>query len=277
MENAWQEPPEYRETGGYQLSLPPMQPVTKWLLIANLAIWLPMVVLYHAAPSVGVPLYRLLALEPELWAGWAPLVPVWQLVTYGFMHSPDSPMHLFGNLLWLYFFGTFLEGLIGSRSFVAHYVIALLLGAGVQLGLGLAAGDMRPTVGASGAVMAVVIAMALLRPHMRVIFLFVPVPLWALAAVKVFLDVFGALTGQGAVAHGVHLTGAVWALVAVRSGLIWRDPVAWLEARRKVTERRKEATDSERLDVLLARISKEGIGSLTHRERAFLKRMSKRG
>lgn len=95
------------------------------------------------------------------------------------------------------------------------------------------------------------------------------------------LDAFAALRQiEGGVASGVdnfaHLAGAGFGFFAARLGWIWVDPTEKLgeaiEARRVVSER----ADSAKLDDLLRRIHEEGIGSLTDREREFLKKMSKR-
>src|SRR5262245_60495061 len=53
---------------------------------------------------------------------------LWQLLTLQFLHG--SILHLFGNLLGLWFFGRFVEGVIGRRRFVLAY-----FGCGVVGGL----------------------------------------------------------------------------------------------------------------------------------------------
>lgn len=278
MQNAWQDPPDHGQYGGGpQLALPPMTPVTRWLLMANAVVWGASLVLWHLSGPLGRSLYTFFTLDPAAWRNWFPLIPVWQLVSYGFLHSVSDPLHLLFNLLWLYFFGTFLEGLIGSRRFLTTYMVAMVLGGLVQVLVFVAQGSSTPTVGASGAVMGVVIATATLRPNMRVLFLFVPLTLRTIALVKVGLDLFYLISGTGgSTAFVVHLVGAAWGFAAVRTGLIWRDPLEVLERRREQARREKEQDDAQRLDELLKRIHREGIGSLSQRDRAFLNRVSKR-
>ena len=46
-------------------------------------------------------LLPLLGLDAATWRAWFPVVPIWQFLTYGFLHSPDSLMHIGGNMLML--------------------------------------------------------------------------------------------------------------------------------------------------------------------------------
>jgi membrane associated rhomboid family serine protease len=259
------------------LALPRMTPVVRVLVIANIALALPFLFLIGVFPILERVLHWL-SLSLHEWRELAPFVPLWQLVTFGFVHSPDSPMHLFGNLLALYFFGTWLEGLVGSRRFVWLYGLGLVVPALVRVVSYLLFGGGAPTIvlGASGAVMMVVVAMATLRPQATVILLFFPLKLWILAAFLVFLDLFGLVRGAGGTDSVVHLSGAALGFALAKFGWLWFDPVeAWRE--RSQAQRATEVQDDERkLDELLERIHREGIGSLSSRERAFLKRMSSR-
>lgn len=270
----WGEAPQ----GG--LALPRVTGVTRKLLIANGAVWLVVFLLLRFAPSLGGPIKRGLQLDPELWQAWFPFVPLWQLATYGFLHAPFDVTHVLFNLLTLYFFGTALEGVIGGRRFLWLYMVALLLGGVVQLALSFASlaagGEAYPTLGASGAVMAVLVAMATLQPNSTVIFFLFPLRLRTLALILVGLDVFRMLSGGVGVAWAVHLTGAAYGFLAVRRGFVWGDPLQALARRRERAEVEREQDDAQRLDELLARIHDKGLGSLSEREKAFLKRVSKR-
>lgn len=270
----WDEPP----AGG--LALPRPADVTRKLLIVNGAIWFGLFLLMRFAPSMGAPLKSWLQLDADLWRAWLPFVPLWQLVTYGFLHAPFEVGHVLFNLLTLYFFGTALEGTLGSRRFLWHYMVALVLGGVVQLALSfasLAAGGVAyPTLGASGAVMAVLVAMATLQPDTRVIFILVPLRLRTLALILVGLDVFRMLSGGAGVAWAVHLTGAAYGFLAVRRGFVWSDPFEALAKRRRRVQVEQRQDDAARLDELLARIHDKGLGALSEREKAFLKRVSKR-
>ena len=108
------------------------------------------------------------------------------------------------------------------------------------------------------------------------IFLFFPITLKTLAMILVGLDLYRLLVGSTGVAWLVHLTGATYGFFGVRKGLLWKDPAdAWEQHR---VEQRAQAEESEeqRLDSLLEKIHKEGMHSLSKREKAFLKRVSSR-
>ena len=79
--------------------------------------------------------------------------------------------------------------------------------------------------------------------------------------------------GDG-VAHLVHLGGAAYGFVAVKRGLVWRDPVQRLLVRRAIAAEEKRQTEQHRVDDLLQKIHREGLNSLSRSERAFLKRVS---
>jgi len=272
----WQDSPEAR---GLSFGMPPVTPVMKWLLIANLTVFvLQWVVLEGTFPRAFEFLGDAFALNPLQWRASFPLVPVWQLVSYGFLHGGVS--HILYNLLFLYFMGTLLEQELGSRRCLVFYLVAVALAGACQLGLGLALGQVAPIVGASGGVLALVFALATLHPNMRVIFIVVPLTLRALALIYGAIELFGAIMqvkGEASnVASFAHLTGALFGYLAVRLGWIWRDPLAEVGDWRERRAEARAATDEERLDSLLSRINRDGIHTLSARERAFLKRVSQR-
>ena len=277
----WDESPPGRGGGGGGLALPVLRGATRKLVWINGGVWLVSFLLMRFAPELGGALLDQLLLDPRRWWSDFPLVPVWQVLTFGFLHSPGEVGHVLFNLLTLYFFGTALEGLIGTRRFVVTYFAALLLGGVLQVLLGFvgyASGwwAVPPTLGASGAVMAVLIAMATLQPNTQVIFILFPLRLRTLALILVGIDVFRMLSGGSGVAWQVHLMGAAYGFAAVKLGFIWKDPLEVLARRRAQQQVRTERDQTERLDELLARIHEKGLNSLSSSEKAFLKRVSKR-
>ena len=110
-----------------------------------------------------------------------------------------------------------------------------------------------------------------------VIFFFVTLPLKVMALILVGLDIFNVVRPGSRTASDVHLAGAALGFVAARAGWIWLDPSAWWRARRARRSAESEADASRRLDQLLERIHREGIHSLSQRDKDFLSRMSKRG
>ena len=135
----------------------------------------------------------------------------WQPLTYMFLHG--GFFHILANMLGLYFLGPEVERMMGSRRFVAFYLVS-----GVVAGLFwllISGGQGWPCIGASGAVYAVVCAFAGLLPNRRLTMLpyFVfPVSMTAttLALLVVGGSLLMALVGDGGhVAHTAHLGGAL--------------------------------------------------------------------
>jgi hypothetical protein len=126
----------------------------------------------------------------------------------------------------------------------------------------------------------VVVAMAVLRPDLPVIFILFPMKLRTLALIMVGLQVFTLVKEMKGASSGiavlVHLAGAGFGLAAVKLGWIWYDPFAALHARRERRQVEDLRDDTARLDQLLQQIHERGIGSLSKSEREFLKRMSSR-
>ena len=264
-----------------QLSLPALTPWTKRLLIANAVCFLVWFALsFPWAEAVYRSLGPELVLNPALWVERFPLVPVWQLLTYGFLHDAQGLGHIIGNMLMLYFFGTLLEGIIGPRRFVVTYFAAQLAGALLALVPAAVAGSTIPILGASGAVYGIMIAVATMRPQQTVFLLFIPITMRVLAIGILVLTLFGLLSevrdGPSGVAHLTHLGGILYGFAAVKLGWVWRDPVATLEARRAIAKEERRIDEGAEMDRLLAKIHREGMSSLTRGERAFLKRASSR-
>ncbi len=270
----------WREPMGTGLAFPRITPVVKWLLIVQIGIFL---VTYFMALGDGATvatLYRWLGVTPSTWFTAPVFLPFWQVVTYGWLHSAGSFGHILWNMLLTYFFGTMLEEMLGSRRFLSFYLAALVLAGIACVFFGLLLGEVASTIGASGAILAVIAALAVLRPQTPVILLFFPIPLVFLAIGIVAIDLLqfiGQLTGRGTgVSHLAHLSGALFGFLAARKGWLTFDVVTALEDRRRRRAAEDLASAEKRLDALLDRIHKEGIGSLSASEREFLQRMSQR-
>lgn len=194
-------------------------PITMILLAAillcyGLQAWLDPLVLIHFA------LWPL-AIVPEIGES---LFQPWQLVSYGFLHG--GLLHLTFNSIALFSFGPILERFLGGRHYLLYYLIGLLGAAGLQL-LVQAYGEparIMPTIGASGAVFALLFAFAWLFPHEKLILLFFPYPIKAWIAValygglELYLGIFHRNTG---IAHFAHLGGMV-AGYALLQYWLWR-------------------------------------------------------
>lgn len=148
------------------------------------------------------------------WATLAQARPL-TLLTALFLHA--DWLHLLGNLVFLLIFGLSAERMLGSRRFLALFVLCgavANLGGAITLG-----GSSSPIIGASGAVSAIVGAYLALFPGARLglvlplgLFLeFVRVPASLLIGFWVLLQVIFSFVGPafGAVAWTVHLAGFI--------------------------------------------------------------------
>jgi membrane associated rhomboid family serine protease len=161
----------------------------------------------------------------------APAGPVsaWlTLVTSMFLHG--GILHLAGNMLFLWIFGANVEDAMARWRYVLFYVLGGLAAIGLQIAID--ADSTVPTVGASGAIAAVLGGYILLYPRARVVtivfivFLFtlIELPAWLMLGLW-FLEqaVVGAgelanpTGGGGGVAYFAHIGGFLFGLLAIRA------------------------------------------------------------
>jgi len=135
----------------------------------------------------------------------------WRLITSGFVHANFS--HLFFNLLTFYFFAFTLERRIGTVAFVALYDIGLLLG-NLSTYFKHRNEPDYVTVGASGAISAVLFASIVYFPAMRLYIFPLPVPIPALIFAVLYLvySYYQARQSGDRVNHDAHIGGALTGL-----------------------------------------------------------------
>ena len=125
-----------------------------------------------------------------------------------FVHA--GLLHLLGNMLMLFVFGPAVEHRLGGRAFLLYY---LYCGIGAAV-LSLVLSGIMPTapiVGASGAVLGVGVAFALLWPDAELLRLPLPMPVKARTFILVLIGldiIFSQLTPDDGVAHLAHVGGA---------------------------------------------------------------------
>src|SRR5688572_25090159 len=182
----------------YSFGPGPMSPAVKAIIWANIALFV--VTLFFTK------VIEYLGLVPEavierLW--------IWQLGTYMFLHA--GPLHILFNMLGVWMFGTELERLWGTRTFAKYYATTGI-GAGVVavctsfLPIGaLQATYSSVTIGASGALYAILLAYAMRWPERPILLILIPVP------AKYFVMIYGALAllsvSDPRVSAAAHLGG----------------------------------------------------------------------
>jgi len=257
----------FRGAPQMRIGFPRLTPAVKWLLIINVGVFLASIII----KPLGVLIYQWFQLDASS-VGQA--MQVWRLVTYQFLHDPGSIMHILFNMLGLFFLGPTLEKHWGSKRFVGFY-----LGCGVAGALFyfvLVAADLvpgLPMIGASGAILGMLAACAILFPHFIVFLLFFPVPIRVAAIILIFLYVVNLFTGgQNAGGDAAHLGG-------MAAGAVYVFSRGW-QAKLKLksqSDRWEKKIASQRslqmeLDRILQKVHDNGIHSLTTKEKKILKR-----
>jgi len=211
---------------------------------------------------------------------------VYQLLTYGFLHSPRDLWHIALNMFALWMFGREVEARYGSREFLAFYLAGIVVAGLVWTLAEIPNGSAAVMLGASGGVSAVMILFALNFPYRTVLFMFViPMPMWVLAVLIVVMDALGAVQRAGGVAFTAHLGGAAFGFLYYKSHLRlarWLPDQSWLSSLRRRPKLRVHAPDDatgnatdSRVDEILQKIQEQGQDSLTRRERRILEQASR--
>ncbi|HEX2610775.1 MAG TPA: rhomboid family intramembrane serine protease [Gemmatimonadales bacterium] len=269
----------------------PSYRITPWvgrLIVANSVVLLLLMTLFTSRE-----VFQALEFSPS-----AALSHPWTFVSYMFVHG--GLLHLFGNMLALYVFGTAVESRMGSRNFLLYY---LFCGIGAAVFSLLLAGIMAvgPFVGASGAVLGVAVAFAMFWPDAELIVFPIPVPIKARTLVigLVALDVIGSRLWPGdGIAHIAHVGGALFGYLFFRvQSLSRRAPAQPTRAVERVVMVQSGSAESDRrtpvtpmrprrrvdsdpvaaeVDRVLDKISEKGISSLTPAERRFLDEVARK-
>lgn len=270
-------------------------PSCRWILFVTVAVFILQVVLTSPGRGFGQisVLEEWLSLDPDaVYAG-----QIWRVLTFAFLHDRTSLWHILMNMLVLWWFGSTLERMYGSREFLWFYLTAAAVSGVGFLVLAFVLNSHNSAIGASGATMAIFMLYATHFPRQKVWFLgLIPVEIWLLITIYVALDlhpVLLQLSGepvQTGVAHAAHLSGLLfgwlyrqnrWQLSAgfnrLTSGwrLRWRRMTSGRNL--KVFQPDEPVGDLEQeVDRILAKIHEHGSDSLTSRERSILTRASER-
>ena len=214
--------------------------VTRNLIFINLIVWVAQLVL---PKSLGLDITDWGALH--FYYGSA--AHFYQYITYMFLHSTDSLMHILNNMFMLWMFGSVIERYWGPKRFLIYYLITGITAAltqqivwaidlssvtsGVYQFVNLGNNQIIPvteflnmptTVGASGAVFGLLLAYGMLFPNSEMYYLFLPIPIKAKYIVLLFgaYELFSGVHATGSnVAHFAHLGGMIGGIILI---LLWR-------------------------------------------------------
>jgi membrane associated rhomboid family serine protease len=137
-----------------------------------------------------------------------------RLVTYGFIHADF--MHLLFNMITLYFFGRQIEALMTDVAGVWVYPVFYLSALVVSILPTYLKNQHNPnylSLGASGAVSAVLFAFILVAPWARIFVLFIPLPAIIFAVLYVAYSIWMDRRGGDRINHSAHLAGAAYGVM----------------------------------------------------------------
>ncbi len=235
---------------------------------------------------------------------WIALVPTkntlflkpYTLFTYMFLHA--GFLHLLFNMIMLHFAGRLFVTFFTQKQLLGTYILGGLFSGFIFVIAFLLMGKSALLVGASGAVMALLIAVTVYAPYMNLRLALVGnVKLWLVTAVLLFLDLVQiGFSNTGG--HLAHLAGAFFGYLFVYFLRKGTDITAWVSKIEllftslftkkksqpfKKVHRTKKATPTnnvkspldktekqKQIDVILDKISQSGYDALTKEEKAFL-------
>lgn len=240
-------------------------------------------------------------------SGFEVITRPWTIITNMFLHF--ELRHILWNMLFLYWFGRILQDLIGSQKILAIYILSGLSGALVYfisanfmtIGIGAYA------LGASAAIMGIILAAATISPHYQMHLMFIGgVKLMYIALFVIILDLISIPTGSNTGGHLAHLGGAAMGFFLAKQmqnggdwiggfNQLFENITNWFKAvftrrpkpkvvyknpnKPKQQTPRNDSSQQNRqakIDAILDKIKQEGgYSNLTAEEKDFLFRASK--
>lgn len=213
---------------------------------------------------------------------------VWQLFTYMFLHG--GFFHLLFNMFVLWMFGSEIEGMWGRREFLRYYIITGI-GAGV-LTVITSWNSQIPTVGASGAIYGILVAFAVLFPN-RLIYLYFLFPIKAKHLIILFalLELLASRqSSESGIANFAHLGGMLVGYIYLKGGAYFSHSLDGMKGRIRSSkikikivddgesrrDRDADGKEDDEINSILDKILRDGIDSLSEKEKDTLNRASSR-
>ncbi len=267
------------------------------------------------AASGSMCLFILIGINAAIWligrqfAGVFALTPMsvrnlelWRFLTAAFTHFDF--WHLFFNMFGLWMFGSLSAPVLGWKNFLNLYLVSGIFGNLLWYLFNI--DTPAVLVGASGAVVGVIMATAMMRPDLRVIMLFFPVPikLKTMAIVYIILEVIqhnaNTHSNVAYMAHiGGFIAGCLFMEIFQRREIVW-SPLEIFTGKRPASPRMEEfkrpprpqthqpprgwtvtsyqnyakngAVSSEEIDRILDKLSRSGVNSLSEEEMETLRK-----
>ncbi|MBT3278378.1 MAG: rhomboid family intramembrane serine protease [Phycisphaerales bacterium] len=258
-----------RAGGGFVVAMR-QSPVVFALVFANIAMYIA----------------QMLTIENEQFnvTAWLILVPslwheAWRFIGFQFLHGNFN--HLLFNMLAVFMFGRYLEAKWGGRRFLIVYLACGIFAGVVQVCTEMVMNMNVPVLGASGGVSAILGAVAVLFPQIKVIMfpIFIPISIRIVVVIFFVISLFS-FQGDDGTAHAAHLGGLV-------AGLAYT--ILWPRLMRKRIQKTHAKSQScwedklaeqvafqQEIDRVLQKIQNRGIVSLTQSEKNLLAEATRR-
>ncbi|HQV73243.1 MAG: rhomboid family intramembrane serine protease [Xanthomonadales bacterium] len=149
---------------------------------------------------------------------WPPAISrgkqYYRLISYGFIHADGQ--HLLFNMITLFFFGRLIEqfvmGYVGTLGFAAFYLSAIVVSILPTYMKNIGNPAYR-SLGASGAVSAVLFGFVLLQPWTTIYIFFIPCPAIVYAVVYIAYSIYMDRQNSDNINHSAHLWGAAYGVL----------------------------------------------------------------
>lgn len=265
-------------------------PITKWLLIINIAVLIIDALLKAHPPLFLRDTWGYLSVDTAIFKG-----QIWRFISFQFLHADFG--HLLSNCIGIFFFGPHIERWMSSRPFLVFYLLSGLAGALFYTLLYFIPGvfeiygaDTR-MVGASAGVFGILALFYFVAPDARVLLFFVlPMKMRTLGiaflAYETIKVVFVMDNAGGSAGHlgGIIFGVLFFKIPGVRAFVIKLSQIGTdskrppkIRAARVVREEDRSPIElSKEVDRILDKISSEGIQSLTPKERESLDKARKK-
>lgn len=263
------------------------------LIYFNVAVYIVSIALFYdfKAQEFDYPQWLSLSSDLSILAHYP-----WTLLTYSIFHS--SFFHILFNMMVLHFSGKLFLTYFSQKQFIGVYLLSAVFAGLVFVGAYQILGIHTGIIGASGAIMAVLVAAATYNPHLQLRMALIGiVKLWQLTAVILALDfiyIFAENTGG----HIAHLAGALFGFGYVKllqNGTDLTAGVSFIfdklanvfgtknatpfkkvhrnynpKPEKKVSRIVTKDKTQQQIDEILDKISRSGYDSLTAQEKEFL-------
>jgi len=195
---------------------------------------------------------------------------IWQLFTYMFLHA--GLMHLFFNMFLLWMFGKQIESIWGPKKFISYYLIAGLGSGGF---IWLLSNSI--TIGASGAVMAILFAYGYLYPNRTLLFYLIPMKAKYCILILILTELSQELLRNPSdnVSHVGHLGGMFVGYLYLKFGKQIFSKIPFIKVKRVKHKTKKEEKSTNNIDIILDKLKLEGWDGLTEDEKSKLYQASK--